>query len=334
MDIYVFANQKGGVGKTTVTLGVAAELAARGPRVLLVDLDAQASATKALAFDVDGRCSMADVMLEPDCYALRDAIAATDWGFDLAPSETALASRESRRATADEFVLKRQLAECGRYDVVLVDCPPSLGVLRSTRWQRRRILSLSPSPAFLRCRGSRSCLRPVIWCVSTTTPTWCSRALWSIASSAPWSIARASRRSRASSVLIWSGRRCCPSGQCCRTPCGEVSLFGAFAAAQHRSSPLTSVHSPTGSGLRVASAEPRRALGSRRPARPHPASPAAPRPAASALGDGVDGGLVMFCVRVEPSLRRRVKLAAVASGCTIQRLAVEALEDGCRRHEA
>jgi len=46
-----------------------------------------------------------------------------------------------------------------------------------------------------------------------------------------------------------------------------------------------------------------------------------------------DIGLVMFCVRVTPSLRRRVKLAAVASGRTIQQLAVEALEDVCRHHE-
>ncbi len=130
METYVFANQKGAVGKTTVTLGVAAELAARGVRVLLVDLDAQASATKVLGIHVDGRCSMADVMLEPDRYAMRDAIVATEWGFDVAPSETALASRESRRSTADEFVLKRQLAACGAYDVVLVDCPPSLGLSR------------------------------------------------------------------------------------------------------------------------------------------------------------------------------------------------------------
>lgn len=94
---------EGGVGKTTVALGVAAECAVRGGRVLLIDLDPQASATKVVGIDVDGRTSMADVMLEPDRFALGDAIAATDWGFDLAPSETALASRESRRSTADEF---------------------------------------------------------------------------------------------------------------------------------------------------------------------------------------------------------------------------------------
>src|SRR4051794_16753513 len=121
MDTYVFANQKGGVGKTTVTLGVAAELAARDIRVLLIDLDPQASATKVLGIDAEDRCAMADVMLEPDRYALGDAITASEWGFDVAPSETALASRESRRATADEFVLRRQLERLDGYDTALVD---------------------------------------------------------------------------------------------------------------------------------------------------------------------------------------------------------------------
>ncbi|MCW3063850.1 MAG: chromosome partitioning protein [Solirubrobacterales bacterium] len=51
MDIYAFANQKGGVGKTTITLGVAAALVGRGARVLLIDLDPQASATKGARTD-------------------------------------------------------------------------------------------------------------------------------------------------------------------------------------------------------------------------------------------------------------------------------------------
>src|SRR3954452_4033161 len=126
METYVFANQKGGVGKTTVTLGIAAELAGLGARVLLIDLDAQASATQVLAVEVDGRCSMVDAKLEPERFRLCNAIVETDWGLDLAPAETAFASRESRRSTADEFVLRRQLASCDGCDVALVDCPPRL----------------------------------------------------------------------------------------------------------------------------------------------------------------------------------------------------------------
>lgn len=158
MDSYVFANQKGGVGKTTVTLGIAAELAARGTRVLLIDLDAQASATKVLGGDVEGRCTMADVMLEPDRYSLADAIETTAWGFDLAASETALASRESRRSTTDEFVLKRQLAGTGGYDVVLVDCPPSLGVLTLNALAAASYLVIVTEPSFLALQGMHELL--------------------------------------------------------------------------------------------------------------------------------------------------------------------------------
>ena len=79
--------------------------------------------------------------------------------------------------------------------------------------------------------------------------------------------------------------------------------------------------------------DPRPGLASRKRPRPHPASPAVAGAIAPASTDHADIGLVMFCVRVTPSLRRRVKLAAVASGRTIQQLAVEALEDVCRHHE-
>src|SRR5215207_8469230 len=109
MDVYAIANQKGGVGKTTVTLGLSAEIARGAWRVLVIDLDPQASATKVLAADVEERHTLADVMLEPERFGLFDANVPTDWGFDLAPSEMALASRESRRAPADEFILRRQL---------------------------------------------------------------------------------------------------------------------------------------------------------------------------------------------------------------------------------
>jgi chromosome partitioning protein len=129
METYAIANQKGGVGKTNITLALASQLAREGAAVLVIDLDPQASATKALGVDVEERPTVADVMLEPDRFALGDVLVGTDWGFELAPAETALASRESRRATADEFILCRQLQELDAGGVALIDCPPSLGLL-------------------------------------------------------------------------------------------------------------------------------------------------------------------------------------------------------------
>lgn len=83
----------------------------------------------------------------------------------------------------------------------------------------------------------------------------------------------------------------------------------------------------------MSSRESRAALGNRKPARPHPAAPPAPAGERIAAGGAVpeDAGLVMFCVRVTPLLRRRVKLAAVRSGRTIQELTIEALEEACAR---
>ena len=82
----------------------------------------------------------------------------------------------------------------------------------------------------------------------------------------------------------------------------------------------------------MSASEPRSALGGRKPQRPHPAAPQSSA-AGPALAEppGQGTGLVMLCVRVEPSLRRRVKLAALARGRTIQALTVEALENACRQ---
>src|SRR5690349_8227828 len=91
VETFAIANQKGGVGKTTVTLGLAAELARRDVHTLLVDLDPQASATKVVGVEVEERATVADALLEPTRYALADTVVPTEWAFDLAPVETALA---------------------------------------------------------------------------------------------------------------------------------------------------------------------------------------------------------------------------------------------------
>lgn len=129
MRIYAFANQKGGVGKSTVALCVGAALVDRGQRILLVDLDPQGTATKVLGVDTTQLPSMADLLLTGGGHKVREVIQETSWGLDIAPAEIGLARREQNRELGDEFLLREALDGLPDYDQVLIDCPPSLGLL-------------------------------------------------------------------------------------------------------------------------------------------------------------------------------------------------------------
>ncbi len=139
MSIYVIVNQKGGVGKTTTAVNLAAYLALAGRRILLVDLDPQANATSGLGLDknsIGKNGSAAEygvyhVLVEG--AASKDAIVPTAttnlWvmpaNLDLAGAEVELMPRVAR-----ETVLRRALDTVrADYDIVLLDTPPSLGIL-------------------------------------------------------------------------------------------------------------------------------------------------------------------------------------------------------------
>jgi chromosome partitioning protein len=129
--IFAVANQKGGVGKTTTAVNLGAELANRGMSCLLIDVDPQANATAALGLADPERASMYDVMV--DGAPLDTVIIQTPQsGLDLAPSGRDLAGAEVELVPvmARENRLRRAIEGLGRpYDVVIIDCPPSLGLL-------------------------------------------------------------------------------------------------------------------------------------------------------------------------------------------------------------
>jgi chromosome partitioning protein len=125
------ANQKGGVAKTTTVASLGAALAELGQRVLLVDLDPQACLTFSLGLDPDTvQLSVHDVLLGRVATSM--AIQSTADGPDLLPATIELAGCEAQllMRTGREYTLRLALEEVRpSYDVVLLDCAPSLGVL-------------------------------------------------------------------------------------------------------------------------------------------------------------------------------------------------------------
>lgn len=131
--VVALANQKGGVGKTTTAINFSACLAEKRKKVLLVDLDPQANATSGLGLEKGFGASVFPALLgETDCLGLVKETGIKN--LDIIPSELDLAGAEVAIARMDDYLHRLRgamtpLVDAGIYDYIVLDCPPSLGIL-------------------------------------------------------------------------------------------------------------------------------------------------------------------------------------------------------------
>ncbi len=132
--IIAFANQKGGVGKTTSAVNIAASVASLGHETLLLDCDPQGNTTSGVGINKKSiRNSMYELILE-EC-SFEDAVIQTEFEhLSIVPSTISLAGAEFELISEDnrEFVLKKvtdMLRTLDKYEYIFIDCPPSLGIL-------------------------------------------------------------------------------------------------------------------------------------------------------------------------------------------------------------
>jgi chromosome partitioning protein len=130
--VLAIVNQKGGVGKTTTAINLGAALAELGRQVVLIDLDPQGNSTSGLGFDVRRQRRTVYHLLSGEAVIDDVALPTSVQGLHLVPSDLALAGAEIELATQPEreFRLRAALGELrGGFGHVIIDCPPSLGLL-------------------------------------------------------------------------------------------------------------------------------------------------------------------------------------------------------------
>lgn len=170
MHVLSVSSLKGGVGKTTVTLGLASAAFSRGLRTLVVDLDPQSDVSTGMDIDPEGRGTVADVLESPKENAVRAAIAPSGWNRHheggsidlLIGSPSAINFDGPHPSVRDIWKLEEALAHVeSDYDLVLIDCAPSLNALTRTAWAASDRVLVVTEPGLFAVAAADRALRAI-----------------------------------------------------------------------------------------------------------------------------------------------------------------------------
>ncbi len=169
MHVLSISSLKGGVGKTTVTLGLASAAFSRGVRTLVVDLDPQSDVSTGMEIDVAGHGNIADVLEDPREKTVRSAIAPSGWSsihegvIDvLIGSPAAINFDGPHPSVRDIWKLEEALANIeSEYDLVLIDCAPSLNALTRTAWAASDRVLVVTEPGLFSVSAADRALRAI-----------------------------------------------------------------------------------------------------------------------------------------------------------------------------
>lgn len=155
MSIVSVINQKGGVAKTTTSLNVAASWAKMGKKILLIDLDPQSSATRAIFGDREFELTIYDVLMG-GARAEDVVVHSPDFEIDVIPAEILLSGIEIQLAAhfGRETILRRKLETIAtQYDSIVIDCSPSLGLMTINALLASKDIIIPICPEYFSLKG-------------------------------------------------------------------------------------------------------------------------------------------------------------------------------------